>query len=60
MENAEINNMIKILGLSYKRKYASEDDLKTLRYGKLMVMADQVGNASRLCASLAHAHADWD
>nr|NVI79283.1 topoisomerase 2 [Cucujiformia] len=40
-ENAEINNLIKILGLQYKKKYATMDDLKTLRYGKLMIMADQ-------------------
>ena len=31
MENAEINSIIKILGLSYKKKYETEEDLKTLR-----------------------------
>ena len=31
MENAEINNIIKILGLEYKRKYDSPEDLKKLR-----------------------------
>lgn len=34
LENAEINNIIKILGLQYKKKYNSPEDLKTLRYGK--------------------------
>lgn len=41
LENAEINNLIKILGLQYKKKYESRDDLKTLRYGKMMIMTDQ-------------------
>ena len=41
LENAEINNVIKILGLQYKKKYDERDDLKTLRYGKLMIMTDQ-------------------
>jgi hypothetical protein len=34
--------MIKILGLQYKRKYDTDEDFKSLRYGKVMVMADQV------------------
>lgn len=41
LENAEINNLIKILGLQYKKKYETRDDLKTLRYGKIMIMTDQ-------------------
>lgn len=41
LENAEINNIIKILGLQYKKKYDSSEDLKSLRYGKLMIMTDQ-------------------
>lgn len=42
MENAEINNIIKILGLQYKKNYSDPDSLKTLRYGKIMIMTDQV------------------
>nr|NVI79288.1 topoisomerase 2 [Cucujiformia] len=38
LENAELNNLIKILGLQYKKKYRNEDDMKTLRYGKVMIM----------------------
>ena len=34
MENAEINNLIKILGLQYKNKYESSDSIANLRYGK--------------------------
>lgn len=42
MENAEINNIIKILGLQYKKNYSDSESLKSLRYGKLMIMTDQV------------------
>lgn len=41
MENVEINSLVKIIGLQYKKKYETIDDLKTLRYGKLMIMTDQ-------------------
>lgn len=41
MDNAEINNIVKIVGLQYKKKYETIEDLKTLRYGKLMIMTDQ-------------------
>lgn len=42
MENAEINNIIKILGLQYTKNYNDPESLKSLRYGKLMIMTDQV------------------
>nr|MBE5727548.1 topoisomerase 2 [Cucujiformia] len=38
MENVEINHLIKILGLQYKKKYNSDDDIRSLRYGKVMIM----------------------
>lgn len=41
MENKEINELVKIIGLQYKKKYQSGEDLKTLRYGRLMIMTDQ-------------------
>jgi len=41
MDNAEINNIVKIVGLQYKKKYETMEDLKTLRYGRLMIMTDQ-------------------
>ncbi|EGT36104.1 hypothetical protein CAEBREN_03194 [Caenorhabditis brenneri] len=47
-DNAEINAMIKILGLQYKKKYETEEDFKSLRYGKLMVMADQDQDGSHI------------
>ena len=29
------------MGLQYKKTYENQEDLKTLRYGKLMIMTDQ-------------------
>lgn len=42
MDNAEITALLKIVGLQYKVKYEDDDQMKTLRYGKIMIMADQV------------------
>ena len=41
MENAELTSMVKILGLKYGKKYETDSDIATLRYGKIMIMADQ-------------------
>ena len=43
-KNTEISNLAAILGLDFNKKYETEEDLKDLRYGRLMIMADQVGN----------------
>lgn len=40
MDNEEIQNIKKILGLQQNKEYTS---VKSLRYGHLMIMADQVG-----------------
>jgi DNA gyrase/topoisomerase IV subunit B len=48
LENPEINNVIKILGLQYKKKYDTDEDMKSLRYGKVMVMADQDQDGSHI------------
>ena len=48
MGNEEITNIVKILGLQYSKKYIESSELKSLRYGKLMVMADQDQDGSHI------------
>lgn len=47
-ETNRLNNVILALGLDYTKKYKSEDEMKTLRYGGIIMMVDQdidgVGN----------------
>lgn len=60
LENAEINNIIKIVGLQYKKKYLTLDDLKTLRYGKLMIMTDQDQDGSHIKGLVINfIHTNW-
>ncbi|KAL7721006.1 DNA topoisomerase 2 [Entamoeba marina] len=44
-ENKEFENIAKILGLKYGKQYS---DIKELRYGKVMVMADQDFDGSHI------------
>lgn len=59
-ESAEINNLCKIIGLQYKKKYNTMDDIKTLRYGKVMVMTDQDLDGSHIKGLIINfIHTNW-
>jgi len=60
MENAEINNIIKILGLQYKEKYDTPESLQKLRYGRMMIMTDQDQDGSHIKGLLINfIHHNW-
>ncbi len=46
--NEEIRNLVQIMGLDYEKTYRSEEDLQTLRYGSIMIMADQDHDGSHI------------
>jgi len=58
MANTEIQNLIKIVGLDLNREYDAE--LKGLRYGSVMIMADQDFDGSHIKGLLINLiHAWW-
>ena len=48
MNNEEITNIVKILGLHYSKKYTDSTELRSLRYGKLLIMTDQDQDGSHI------------
>lgn len=58
MNNEEIQNLVKIVGLDFSREYDAE--LKGLRYGSIMIMTDQDHDGSHIKGLLINLiHAWW-
>jgi len=47
LNNEEIKNLVDIVGLKYNQQY-DKDSIKTLRYGHVMIMADQDNDGSHI------------
>ncbi|KAL9226457.1 hypothetical protein vseg_002268 [Gypsophila vaccaria] len=59
-ENAEINSIKKILGLKQGETYDTESSIRQLRYGHLMIMADQDHDGSHIKGLLINfIHTFW-
>ena len=46
--NTEIQNLMKIIGLQLTKDYSNPDNFSTLRYGCVMIMADQDNDGSHI------------
>eukprot|EP00931_Biecheleriopsis_adriatica_P084093 TRINITY_DN5779_c0_g2_i3.p1 TRINITY_DN5779_c0_g2~~TRINITY_DN5779_c0_g2_i3.p1 ORF type:complete len:1238 (-),score=371.19 TRINITY_DN5779_c0_g2_i3:124-3837(-) len=56
VNNAEIQNIIKIMGLEQQKQY---DSVKSLRYGSIMIMADQDYDGSHIKGLLINMIQHW-
>jgi DNA topoisomerase-2 len=60
LDNSEVSNLLKIIGLNFKEKYESRESLKQLRYGKLMIMTDQDHDGSHIKGLIINfVHFQW-
>ncbi|VDK81832.1 unnamed protein product, partial [Onchocerca ochengi] len=48
VENAEISALVRILGLKFGENYSNDEKLKSLRYGRLLIMTDQDPDGSHI------------
>lgn len=49
MQNTEIQNIIKILGLSLTKKYETREELNSLRYGRVCILSDADYDGFHIC-----------
>ncbi len=60
LDNSEVTNLCKIIGLNFKEKYETRDSLKSLRYGKIMIMTDQDHDGSHIKGLIINfVHHQW-
>ena len=48
LQNAEIQYLMKIVGLQVGKDYSSSDEFSSLRYGSVMIMTDQDHDGSHI------------